>query len=793
MATAIFVSTALALALQATAPAQPSSSTDNASDSGQQRTTDQTQTAVERSDEIVITAQKRAENVQDVPISVIALDAKTLERANITTVTDLQRIAPSLTIARAQNTTNQNVRIRGVGSGSSTAIEPSVAIFLDGVYVPRAGAIIGNLVDLAGIEVLRGPQGTLFGRNASVGAISIKTADPTFDRAGSASLIVGNYGRIRSEGVLNVPLSDSFSVRVAGSAERYDGDFTALNPFPHRLGALSTVFGRASALWEPTDKLKWVVKGDYQTITGDGQTPYEILPSTLPANNTFPARGDPDGAGPRTGPSLSTGDPYDRVVSNYLFGVADDRVWGISSDLSYELGDDYTLRLINGYRDWRSAPKESDAIQTPLALVRRNQYYSSKSQSHELQFISPERGLFGDSFDFVAGIYYYRESYSIDMVIDLLEDYCTPFIQNVVPALLNGCLAGPKTGAGADYFDQTTTSKAGYLQGTLHLGDRLRLTLGGRYTDDRKSGRMLQVKNNAAEIFHTAENTQLRLNDDRFTWRAGVQVDAARDVMLFATYSTGFKSGGFNSSFSNRVLGQGRIFQAETVTNYEAGVRSELFGRAVTANATLYRTTIDDLQDRGFDGLIFTTRNVGSLRQQGVEFDLVARPVDALSMGVAGAYLDSRYLDFRNAPNLPAFSGTQDLTGTRANFSPKWQGNAFVQLQQKLASGHGILARTDIRYQSASNIGSDSNNNPDTIEPTYALVSARLALTTPDERFQFSLFADNLFDKGYCIQRVTQTAESLLGVRNSATGATAIRCIVGAPRRYGLQVRMSFR
>jgi len=791
MAAATLITTAMALALQAAA--QTPVQTPSGSDSDQQQASDRIAPVVDQSQDIVVTAQKRAENVQDVPISVIALDGKTLERANVTTVADLQRIAPSLTIARAQNTTTQNIRIRGVGSGSSTAIEPSVAIFLDGVYIPRAGSIIGNLVDIAGIEVLRGPQGTLFGRNASVGAISIKTADPTFDCAGSATLTIGNYGRIRSEGMLNIPLSDTFAVRFAGSAERYEGDFTSLNPYPHRLGRLSTVLGRASALWQPTDRLKWIVKGDYQTIAGDGQTPYEILPSTLPANNSFPARGDPDGAGPRTGPSLSTGDPYDRVVSNYLFGVADDRVWGVSSDLSYDLANDYTLRLIQGYRNWRSDPKEGDAIQTPLALVRRNQYYSSKSQSHELQFISPERGLFNRSFDFVAGLYYYREEYSIDTVIDLLDDYCVPFIRNVIPALLNGCLAGAKTGAGADYFDQTTTSKAGYLQGTLHLGDRVRFTLGGRYTDDRKSGQIVQVKNNAAELFHTAENTQLRLNDDRFTWRAGAQFDAARDVMLFATYSTGFKSGGFNSSFSSRVLGQGRIFQAETVTNYEVGIRSELFDRAITANATLYRTTIDDLQERGFDGLIFTTRNVGSLRQQGVEFDLVARPTRTLSMGVAGAYLDSQYLDFRNAPNLPAFGGTQDLTGTRANFSPEWQGNGFVQFQDKLASGHGILARTDVRYQAATNLGSDSNANPDTIEPAYALFSARLALTTPDERFQFSLFGDNLFNKGYCGQRVTQTAESLLGVRNPATGATAIRCVVGSPRRYGAQVRMSFR
>jgi iron complex outermembrane receptor protein len=788
VAAAALLNAALVVVLQTAPPPESPPPTPQSS-----TTTTDTDAAQDATADIVVTAQKRAENVQDVPISIVAVDAATLERANIATVTDLQRIAPSLTIARAQNTTNQKVTIRGVGTGSSTAIEPSVAFFLDGVYVPRAGSIIGNLVDIAGVEVLRGPQGTLFGRNASVGAISIRTASPTFTRAGSASLILGNYGRIRSEGMINVPLSQTFAVRIAGSAERYDGDFTALAPYPHRLGKLSTVFGRASALWEPTDRLGWTVKADYQTISGDGQTPYEVLPSTLPANNSFPARGDPDGAGPLTGPSLSTGDPYDRVVSNYLFGTADDRVWGLSSDLSYQLGNDYTLRLVNGYRDWRSDPKEADAIQTPLALVRRNQYFVSRSNSHELQFISPKRGLFNQHFDFVGGLYYYRETYAIDSVTDLLQDYCSPFIRNVLPTLLASCLAGPKEGAGADYFDQVTTSKAGYLQGTLHLGEALRFTVGGRYTDDRKSGRMVQIRNNAAEVFHAPEDTSLRLNDNRFTWRAGAQIDVKRDIMVFATYSTGFKSGGFNSSFANRALGQARVFQAETVTNYEAGIRAEFFDRRLTANATLYRTTIDDLQDRGFDGLIFTTRNVGSLRQQGVEFDVSVRPVRAFTAGVSGAYLDSRYLDFRNAPNLPAFAGTQDLTGARANFSPKWQGNAFVQFQDKMPNGIGLLARTDIRHQSAANVGSDSNNNPDTVEPRYNLVSARIGLTSSDERFQISVFGDNLFDKGYCIQRVTQTAESLLGVRNALTGATAIRCIVGTSRRYGVQLKMNFK
>ena len=741
---------------------------------------------------IVVTAQKRVENLQDVPISAVVLDADTLVNANVTNVTEVQRIAPSLTIARAQNTTNQIVRIRGVGAGSSTAIEPSVAFFLDGIYVPRAGSIIGNLVDVSAVEVLRGPQGTLFGRNASVGAITINTASPQFENTVAGKVRLANNNQMRMEAVANLMASDTVAFRLVGAVDSYGGDFVSLNPYPHRLGETLTAFTRASALWEPSNNFSLLIKGDFQRVTGDGQTPYEILPETLPANNTFPQRVDPDGPGPLTGPSLSTGDPYDRVVSNYLFGEVDDTIWGVTSDARLTLANDYELRLVSGYRDWESNPFEGDAIQTPVPLVRRNQFYRSKSQSHELQFISPERGLFGGAFDFVSGLYYYNEDYSIDTVIDLLDSYCDPFIANIIPALAPACRANPKISAGADFFDQETTSLAAYFQGTLHLSDRARLVGGIRYTDDRKDGGIVQINRNPAELFHTNENTSLELDESRVTYRAAAEFDVSNDVFLFTSYSTGFKSGGFNSSFSRTNLGQTRVFGAETVENIDFGIRSQFLDRVLTVNATVYRMTIDGVQDRGFDGLQFTTRNVGSLRQQGVEFDLAVNPVRDVSLGVAGAYLDSEYTSFENAPNLPGVPGTQNLTGTRANFSPKWQGNAFVQYDKEFASGWRLLARSDLRFVSSQNLGSDSNNNPDAIEPAYQLLSARLGITTPSERLRIALFGENITDTGYCGLRVTQTAESLLGVRDPANNSTAIRCVVGSPRRYGVELGFSF-
>jgi iron complex outermembrane receptor protein len=776
------------LAAQTTSP-EPSPTPDSSTFAA---VTDGEQDQSDNSGMIVVTAQKRSENVQDVPISMIALGGEALTNANVTNVADLQRVVPSLIISRGSNPTNRRVTIRGLGTGSSSAIEPSVALFLDGIYVPRAGSIVGNITDVEAVEVLRGPQGTLFGRNASVGAISIKSADPKFERSARFSLLAGNYGRLRNEVVLNLPVTDTLAIRLVESAERTTGDFTSLTPYPHKQGVTNSIFTRGSVLWEPTDRLTWKVKADYQKSGGDGQAPWEMVPSTLRADNSFPTRLDPDGAGPLTGPTLSTGPMDDRTVNNYVFGGVNDQVWGITSDLALDVGD-YTVRALSGYRDWDSRPTDADALQLPVPLVARRQFFRSKAQSHELQFISPDRGLFDGAFDFVGGLYYYRETYSIDNELDLLSSYCQPFIANVIPSRLAGCLAGPKEAAGADYFDQRTTSKAAYLQGTLHLTDALSFTLGGRYTEDSKRGRMVQVRSNPAEIFHTNEDTSLSLDEDRFTWRAAGQWEATPDIMLFASYSTGFKSGGFNSTLSSSVLGQNRLFGAETVQNYEAGVRSSLFDRKITANATLFRTDIDGLQDRGFDGFIYAIRNVGSLRQQGVEFDLAAHPATGVSLGVAGTYLDSKFLDFRNAPNLPGFSGTQDLTGTRANFSPTWQGNAFAQWDGQIGGGWGLLARGDLRYTSSANIGSDTNGNPDTVEPGHALIGARLELKSPDERYTLALFGENLTDRNYCVLRLAQTADSLFNLRDATDGSTAIRCIVGSPRRYGVQFRMSLR
>lgn len=745
------------------------------------------------SSDIIVTAQKRSETAQSVPVSITAVSGETLRAANITTLANIQRIAPGLTIARTSNNTNQRVTIRGVGSTTSGALEPSIATFLDGIYVPRPPSITGDLLDVAAIEVLRGPQGTLFGRNASMGAISIRTADPGRERVMQASLTLGSYDHIRAEAAFDLPLSDTLGLRVAGATDHYGGDFHALYPQRHRLGVIDSDQIRGTLLWKPTDRLTIRLKADYHVTGGDGQALSEVIPGTVPANSSYQTRLDPDGAGPIVVPALADGRPFDRESPSYQNGRLSDRVWSARGDMTYELGDGFSVKAIAGYVDWHSRPQESDTFFTALPLVDRTQTYDSRSQSYEVQLISPERKLLGGALDFVAGVYGFKEDYRIQTAIGITPTYCDTLIRNVLPARYAACISQPQTVAGYDDFQQRTNSLAAYGQATVHLTETLSATGGVRWTRDEKDADLFQVRYNAAELFHGNETTALAIGNRKVTWRGGAQWFLVPRVMLYASYSTGFKSGGFNPTYSTAPLGQARIFQSETVKDWEGGVKSTFLGGAILANVNAFRSTLSDYQSRGFDGLTFNVRNVGSLRQQGFEGEFRVRPVKRVTLGVTGTRLYSEFLDFRAAPNLPAFTGTQDLTGRRSSFSPKWQGNGYAQYDGAVGSaGLTWSARADLQFRSAANIGADENADPNTIQRAYQLLGGRIALNGPDDRWQVAAFATNLTGTHYCTYKLAQTAESLLGVRNPVTGGTATRCYVGAPRTIGAQFGVRF-
>jgi iron complex outermembrane receptor protein len=233
------------------------------------------------------------------------------------------------------------------------------------------------------------------------------------------------------------------------------------------------------------------------------------------------------------------------------------------------------------------------------------------------------------------------------------------------------------------------------------------------------------------------------------------------------------------------VLGQSRIFGPENVKDYEAGVKSTLLDRALELNLTLFRTDINGFQDRAVNGTSFIVRNAGNLRQQGVEFDSALVPTRHLRFNASVAFLDSDFTSYKGAPNLPGLPGSQDLTGKRATFSPRWSGSAGAQYDGSLGKLAWSL-RSDVSFNSKQNIGQVTDNNPQEVESGHALLGARFSIYGPDRRWSVSVFGDNLTDVRYCSQRQYQTIDTAFGLQNA--GSTATRCFLGDPRTIGVAV-----
>ena len=700
-------------------------------------------------EEVVVTAQKRAENIQNVPLSITAVSAKAMEAKGVENATDLVRVVPNLRLDSIAQQSGVAIRIRGFGASSNAAIDPSVAPYIDGVFIPRPGAILTSFLDVESVEALRGPQGTLFGRNATVGAISIKTHAPNLNGFGAEIAgELGNYDRRKIEGMVNLPVNDHFGLRFAGLATSTDGFVKNVRDGSTH-GQNDTVEGRASAKWLITDHLTWTVRADYAKTSGDGTAINQVDTSTANATQlaNFAARTGSNPAYLTYPPSFNADQRYDNQNLN-------DKQYGVASDLSWEVGDGHTLRLIDSWRNWKNEQSDGDVVFTPLDLLTRDATFDSDSNSHELQFISKKGAFLDGKLDFVAGLYAFEEKYQIGEVFNLGSQYCSFAVAAAAPPLVGACNASPKVGAATGLFDQKATSIAAYIQGNYAITPTVDLTLGARETQDKKSGSFVETLTNpTAALLRVPENTQLSFKDTQPSWRGNVSWHINPDVMAFVTYSTGYKSGGLNSAGGALALGQKRIFNSETSKDWEAGVKSVLFNRRLLLNFTAYRTDLEDFQDRTFDGVSFVVRNAGNVRAQGFELEGQAKPTDHINIDLGVAYLDSTFTANHNAPGLTACNGTatscplvQDLTGRTPNFSPKWNNTLGLEyVTSPLFGGFTATLRADATYNSSYSTTNDLN--PQGIVEGVTLYGGRITLTSPDHSWNVALFDNNVFNK----------------------------------------------
>ena len=751
-------------------------------------------------DTITVTAQKRAESIQEVPLSIIAVQGDILEERNVTTATELGKVVSTLQINNGLFSSGVTIRIRGFGTAANTAVDSDVAAYLDGAFVPRPGAILGSFLDVKTVEVLSGPQGTLFGRNAALGAISFNTNSPSRKQEFEGKIEGGSFKTFNGSVVGNLPLNEQFAVRFAAKGATTDGVFN--NAFDGKTyGARKESIGRVSLRWDISPDATWTVRLDSAKIDGDGLYPLTVYSKTasdtqLASLASFVTRNGGT-------PPIFTGQPGYTINQVAKDPKLIDKQSGIISDVGWDITPNLTTRLINSYRDWDSKQLSADTLGTTIDLLNINTNTRSKAQSHEVQLNTPKGAFLGNKLGFTSGLYYFKEDFSIDQSFNLGSRFCQVIFgaRPQTAALVAPCQAAPGVGAGLDTFVQSVKSTAAYVSGTYALVPGLDLDLGVRTTKDEKSATFVSTAPNRIGIgaVVTPEGPyDLKFDDKNTSWRSSLSWHPSQQVLLFGTYQTGYKSGGFNAgAFSTIVLPPVRTFQSEDVKDLELGIKA-IFANRFLVNVTLFDTKLKNFQDRSFNGTGFFVRNAGDVRSKGVDIDGQVRIVQPLLFKYGATYLDSTYEKNPNALGLEGCTGgatgcptVQDLSGKTLPYAPKWRGNVGLEWDSAVFMG-GYKTTAAISENFTTSFLTSATNNPQSRVSGYGTADIRVSLFAPGKTWQFDVFGSNIFDKGYYTATVAQALGGLLGVTNATTGATVFRGFLGDPRRFGVRLTFKF-
>ncbi|MES2322934.1 MAG: TonB-dependent receptor [Pseudomonadota bacterium] len=678
---------------------------------------------------IVVTATKRATLLQDTPLAVTAFSQATLDNAGVVDLTSLQVMVPNLVVEQHGDSGGVHVFMRGVGSTNHTEIgDPAVAFHVDGVYSPRPQGATVLMYDLDHVEVARGPQGTLSGRNATAGSVNLETAKPRFDKfGGNAQFIAGQYNRIGMSTAVNVPLSDTLAVRVAAISEKHDGyvDFQPRSNVvsgQRKYMAGDQLGVRASAKWHPTDRFDALGAIEYYRDNGTGNV--ALMQRPRAGQPLYSALIDTPGALAQSNVSYRTRlnyRPTDAVELSYI---------GSASQLKRTNASDNDAGVLPGFKQ-----------------EHRTEWSKFDNYTHELQFKSNDEKA---PFQWLIGGFMIHEDNSIRFDIDISQTAVTP---GVGPIVVHPTLPGDT--AWAMSFIQpnrTLDSKAVFGQATFALSDSFKLTGGMRHTREQKEdkgGRNWVCPNFGSTVGTGGhligaggpvnaqscgsayapgtwpgggDNSAISPVDSATTFLARAEYMMSRDVNGYASVSTGFKSGGFGDG--------GRFFKPEFITNYELGLKSEWFNRALTFNVSAFAMKYKDMQVSSVERLQngqqqVVTGNAARSSINGVETEFNWRigRSDRL-MGNAN-WLDATYGDFITCDSSYMDCNTQsiNLKGNKLRHAPTFSMTAAYE--HDFAIGDGKLTpRASVHYQTKSYI-SEFNTTPGPAQLAGSFADAR--------------------------------------------------------------------
>jgi iron complex outermembrane receptor protein len=729
--------------------------------------------------DIIVTARRRPEPLQRTPVSIVALSKNDLDARSVTNLRTLQNFVPNLTFAPSQNVgeASANVFIRGIGQEDfGIGAEAGVAFYVDGVYFPHALGLLMNLDDVARVEVLRGPQGTLYGKDAIGGAINLISTMPGPDRELTASTIIGNTDRVEARAVINEPIVDRLFVRLALGLVNRDGHLRRLPP-PAPLGFVERVSGKPLDLRREGDErsqgarlqMRWLVSDTLSVdVSADGSRKRDTQGANHidlidPRFGIFPEINALIRQGKLPGPQITNA----LAPHNLLESYAGDRnftnqdLWGVSIVLTKELGR-HSLKFIGAFRGLRShVGTDSDGLYFEIAgsdLLAKQRQFSAEAQ------LSRTVG----ELTYAAGLYAFAERSELPPsapVVDILYTCGCFYTPGSAPAFT----ADPRKLRSASY--------AAYVQGTYKLTNKLSATLGGRYTHEAKrldgKSYLLDARLQRTDTLVATGHAQDSWN--AFTYRAGLEYQASSRVMAYGSIARGFKSGGFNVRGDVELPNMGfTAFDPETALTYEVGVRAEWPRRGLRLNATLFDTEYKNIQLRQqtvIAGEVTTLiENAASARIRGAEVELMAVPMNGLTFTAAYGRLHPRYLDVGRVRGLTLDS--------RFQRTPSDSFNASVNYELPVSFG-SVELHGDYSYRSKEQFQITPALND---QKGYGLIGARITLRPLNRHWSIALFGTNLADVRYRVAG-RGTLISQVGFAFST---------VGMPRQVGLQMSSEF-
>lgn len=792
-------------------------------------------------EEILVIAQKREERLQDVPLAVSAFTGEFLEERMINDVMDLTNYSASLRYEQGNTIRNAGIAVRGIGSGGgfNAGVDGSVGIYLDGVYIPKQSGLLQSLTDVTAIELLKGPQGTLYGANTPAGVLNVRTEKPTQEFEANVQIGVGNFDMREVSGFVSGGLSEQVAGRFSFWSRENEGWLDLVQGGTSN--SREEYGGRMKLLWAPSDRVELELTMDYSYIEAvccDG----EWIHISDEALETFDrmATGlglDRDRVFPsRAGGYLGLGEKLDHKSFSQAQGTEEFDHWGISLRASAGLGgtfEGHDLTAIFSYRDWDSEQaSDQDEVGVDVT-VYTDQPEIRETTTVEIRLSSP-----ADRFlEYTAGLFYLQDDGSFQQQSQLTLPGCM-FTRNIQNRVNSGALEDTVearsrcAGHGrSDNWEQEWESLAAFVQATANLTDNLSLTLGGRITRDDKSvdktvrnfdalsetivadfdlncplcsfGTGSGTINELGILFGTAPFED-DIDNTEFTWAATLQyyidgIDRADDLMVYARAATGYKAPGINAR-PIRFPTIPRSYNEETSINYEAGMKSTWWDRRLQVNLAVYQNNFEDLQQIASNpasdptGAVGTfVQNAGELEHKGAEVEYILQPTFWLTLSGGIAYLDSEYVEFFGAP-CPGLGNVPDdpinpvlcnFTGLPKEETPKWRSNQTVRLTfpgpgegtEWFVQGSWIY--TDDMYVS---VDLDTRSFQD----SYSTYDMSTGVQAVDGRWKVTAWVRNLSDEEYLLSMTNGAVPGLFGNR----GSKVVR--LGMPRSFGLRASMNF-